>query len=141
LHGQYLPANSAGHVNAFISNGGSNIRIEGNTLYCSVESTSVQGGCTADASLFGDFDAISDIKISGNLFKANSAGAGYCLQAGLAPSKPYPVPTSVVITDNIFERGDNGKCGIYGPVTGFAYMGQGNIWSNNTWVDGEPVTP
>jgi hypothetical protein len=109
LHNQYLPRSSAGHVNAFISNGGSRFVLRHNTLHCTPEPTA-SGGCTADASLFGDFGPISDATIDNNLFKARSTGASYCLDAGYNPAKPYGSnPTGVVVTDNVFERGTNNR--------------------------------
>jgi hypothetical protein len=141
LHGQYIGAGSPGHVNAFISNGGSNFKLIHNTLHCTVQPTSVQGGCTADASLFGDFGPIANAVFDRNLFKANSTGAGYCLQAGYNPSKAYPNPTGVVVTNNVFERGGNNKCGIYGPVTAFLKTAPGAGWSNNTFADGAVINP
>ncbi len=142
LHDQFIPAGSSGHVNAFISNGGSGFTLRHNTLYCSVQPTSADGGCTADMSLFGDFAPISDVTIVGNLFRANTTGASYCLHAGYNPSKPYGSnPTGVVVKNNVFERGSNNKCGIYGPVTSFYSSGSGNTWSGNTWNDGGTVPP
>jgi len=140
LHGQYLPRTSAGHVNAFISNGGNGFLLRHNTLHCTALPTAT-GGCTADASLFGDFGPISDATFDHNLFKARSDGASYCLDAGYNPSKPYGSnPTGVVVTNNIFERGTNGKCGIYGPFA-FFLKSSTNIWTGNTWSDGTNLRP
>jgi hypothetical protein len=138
LHGQYLPASSNGHVNAFISNGGGNFVLRHNTLHCTAAPTAA-GGCTAQASLFGDFGPIHDVALDGNLFK--SSHAGYCLQAGYNPSKPYGSnPTNVKVTNNVWERGSGGKCGLYGPVT--AYLNSnGNAWSGNKYTDGTPILP
>ena len=141
LHNQYIGAGSTGHVNAFISNGGSGFTLTHNTLHCTVQPTGTGGGCTADASLFGDFGSISNAKFDGNLFKANSTGAGYCLQAGYNPGKSFPNPTGVVITNNVFERGTNGKCGIYGAVTAFKADAPGDVWSGNTFDNGAVIKP
>ena len=141
LHNQYIGAGSTGHVNAFISNGGSGFTLTHNTLHCTVQPTGTGGGCTADASVFGDFGPISNAQFSNNLFKANNTGAGYCLQAGYNPGKAYPNPTGVVVTNNVFERGSNGMCGIYGPVTAFLAGGAGNTWSGNTFDNGAAVNP
>jgi hypothetical protein len=141
LHGQYLPSGSAGHVNAFISNGGSGFVLRHNTLHCTALPTA-SGGCTADLSLFGDFGPISDVTIDRNLFKARSTGASYCLHAGYNPTKPYGSnPTNIDVTGNVFERGTNNKCGIYGPVTSFLASGSGSTWTGNTWDGGGAVTP
>lgn len=141
LHGQYLPAGSSGHVNAFISNGGSDIRLVHNTLLCSVQSTKFRGGCTADASFFGDFSPISKVEVYRNLFKANSTGAGYCLQAGNNADKPFPRATRVIVVSNVFERGSNNRCGIYGPVTSFPSDDAASRWVDNVWIDGTTLLP
>lgn len=136
-HNQYLPSSSAGHVNAFISNGGSGFFLTHNTLHCTVQPTQ-SGGCTADASLFGDFSPISDAHFDKNLFIDRNDGAGYCLQAGWNPGKAYPIPSNVSVTNNVFKKGPNGKCGIYGVYTAY-YSGNGDVFSGNKMDDGTPV--
>lgn len=140
LHDQMQPADG-GHVNAFISNGGSNFTLTHNTLWCTVRPTSVGGGCTADVSFFGDFGPVSRATVSNNLFKARSDGAGYCTQAGWNPGKAYPDSTYMVYRNNTFERGTNGKCGIWGPVTAFNPNATGNVWSGNVFTDGVAIQP
>jgi len=140
LHGQTQPADG-GHVNAFISNGGSNFTLTHSTLACTVTPTGTGGGCTADASIFGDFGPIKNATFDNNLFKANSSGAGYCTQAGYNPGKNYPNSTFVVYRNNVFERGGNNKCGIWGPVTAFNSSAEGNVWTGNAWTDGGAITP
>ena len=140
LHAQTQPAD-VGHVNAFISNGGSGFYLKHNTLHCTVTPTGKGGGCTADASLFGDFGQVNNATFENNLFRANSSGAGFCTQAGYNPGKNYPNSTNIVYRGNVFERGSNGKCGIYGPVTAFNPSASGNVWSGNVWTDGASVNP
>jgi hypothetical protein len=138
LHDQYLPSGSSGHVNAFISNGGGPFTLRHNTLHCTAAPTAA-GGCSAQASLFGDFGQIHDVALDGNLFK--SSHAGYCLHAGYHPSKPYGSnPTNVKVTNNTFERGSTGKCGLYGPVTAFLNA-NGNTFTGNRYTDGTAITP
>ena len=142
LHDQYNPAGQSYHNNAFISNGGSNMVIRHNTLHCTPLLNSTDGGCSGDLSLFGDFDPISHVTIDNNLFKANNSSISYCLYAGWNPGKPYgDNPTYVQVTNNVFERGANSKCGVYGPVTSYKATGTGNTWSNNTWDQGGAVSP
>ncbi len=45
------------------------------------------------------------------------------------------------VTNNVFERGANRKCGVYGPVTSFDRNAAGNAWSGNVWDSGEAVNP
>lgn len=141
LHGQYVPPNGAQHLNAFISNGGSHIKLIHNTLSCDAHITSNDGGCTADASIFGDFSANSDFTFDQNLFVA-STELSYCAYGGYSPGKPYGTQVSrIVFTNNVFQRGTNGKCGLFGPVTSFKPDLPGNVWNNNVWDDGTLLTP
>ncbi|HLT61182.1 MAG TPA: hypothetical protein VK020_08320, partial [Microlunatus sp.] len=91
-----------------------------------------------DVSFFGDFSKISDVTVTGNLFKATPGG--YCGTFGYNEGKPYGTsPTGIVVTDNVFEPGSGGKCGYWGPVTGFS-SGEGNKWSGNRWLDGSAIS-
>lgn len=136
LHDQTQPATDR-HVNAFISNGGSNFTLTHNTMVCTVHNTPQGGGCTAHASLFGDFGPISNATFDGNLFKSG-ANISYCLYAGYEPNKAFPKPSNVTVRNNVFERGPNGKCGFYGAVTSYL-PGNGGSFSSNTWDDGTPL--
>jgi hypothetical protein len=141
LHDQYNPAGQSYHNNAFISNGGSGMLLRDNRLACTPQVNSTDGGCTADVSLFGDFDPISRVRVIHNLFVANSTGISYCMHAGYNPDKPHgDSPTYIVVKDNVFQRGSNDKCGVWGPVTSFQRGGLGNEWSGNRWQgDGNAV--
>lgn len=139
LHGQWNDPNASFHNNAFITNGGSNFTLRHNTLHCDPPVNSNGGGCTADVSLFGDFSQVSNVLVEHNLLKANNSSISYCAYGGHSPSKPYPNATGVQYRDNVFERGPNGKCGAYGPVTAFDPNAAGNVWTGNIWEDGAPV--
>jgi hypothetical protein len=141
LHAQYNATGQSYHTNAFISNGGSNITITHNTLHCDSILNSTDGGCTGDVTLLGDFANITNALVQKNLLRANNSSISYCARGGYSPSKPYPLATYVRYLDNIFERGANNKCGVYGPVTGFQTTATGNVWSGNKWTDGALVQP
>ena len=141
LHGQYNPDGRAFHTNAFITNGGADMLVRHNTLHCDSILNSTNGGCTADVSLFGDFDPVERVTIENNLLKANDSSISYCAYGGYQPSKPYPVSTYIVYRGNTFERGPNGRCGVYGPVTSWLASAAGNEWSGNVFDDGTPVNP
>lgn len=141
LHGQYLPPDGEWHLNAFISNGGHDMTLIHNTLACDNPGNSVGGGCTADASLFGDFAGNRNIRFERNLFVASSEFS-YCTYAGYQENKKYGTEVAnIVYIDNVFQRGRNSKCGGHGPVTGFNSRSPGNVWSGNVWDDGTPVRP
>ena len=141
LHDQFNPPGEAAHNNAFISNGGTDMVVRHNTLHCTAELNPTGGGCTADLSLFGDFEPIGDVRVEDNLFKANASSASYCAYGGNAPGKPYPDATGVVFAGNVFERGANQMCGVYGPITSFDPAASGNEWRDNTWDDGTELVP
>ena len=141
LHDQYNPSGGSYHNNAFISNGGGDMVVRHNTLHCTAILNSTDGGCTADVSLFGDFEPITRVTVDGNLLKANNSSISYCAYGGYSPAKAYKIATYVVFTNNVFERGGNRKCGVYGPVTSFQTSATGNQWSNNKWDDGTTVNP
>jgi len=140
LHGQYLPATAAWHLGGFLSNGGHNIRIRHNYILCEPPANSVGEGCTGDLNLLPDFAVIADVIAEDNFLGANT-GSSYCIYGGDSSTKPYPHANHVVIRNNTFERGTNGKCGMYGPVTGFNSNGTGNIWTGNKWRGGGSVAP
>lgn len=141
LHNQYNPDGGSYHNNAFLSNGGTNMHLSGNTLHCTALLNDTDGGCTSNLTLLGDFDTISYVNATSNLMMANNSSIAYCVVGGYAPSKPYPIAHHVVMQNNVFQRGPNKKCGVYGPVTSFQTSAAGNVWSGNKWADGSIVTP
>jgi hypothetical protein len=57
-------------------------------------------------------------------------------------TKPYGDQASnIVFIDNIFQRGPEGNCGYYFPITDFDSNRPGNQWVNNTWEDGATLPP
>lgn len=135
LHDQSLPAGEERHNNAFLSNGGSDIDLRGNTLHCTPRDNAVGGGCSGDVSLFGDFAPISDVSITGNLFR--STPGGFCLRLGLDSSKKFGRQTTgIIATDNVFERGVSGRCAAFGPLTS---VPSDAVWRSNAWEDGARV--
>ena len=139
LHGQHNPDGGSYHTNAFLTNGGTGMVLRHNTLHCDSILNSTDGGCTADVSLFGDFEPVTDVLVEGNLLKANNSSISYCAYGGYQPSKRYPNSTQIRYLDNTFERGANGKCGVYGPVTSFDSTAAGNVWSGNRFEDGTAI--
>ena len=128
---------SSGHQNGFLSNGGSHYTLEHNSVYC-------VGGCTADITFIPDGN-ISHATVDKNLLVATRY-ASYCLD----PSSDHPakpgVVSGMVLTDNVFQRGANGKCAYYGPVYGWdtpnnspGTDGYGDVWSGNMWDNGQAL--
>jgi hypothetical protein len=140
LHDQRNPMPATPHNNAFISNGGSDMTLRHNTLWCTTTVNANDGGCSADLSLFGDFEAIDDVLVDKNLLMANGSNIPYCTYAGSASGKPFPNATNVRYLDNVFQKGTTGKCGVFGAVTIFDSGGTGNVWTNNKYDDGSTVS-
>jgi hypothetical protein len=136
----------SGRYVAFISNGNGDgpIVLRHNTLHCDVEVNPVDGGCSTELSLFPDFAPIKNVTVDNNLLPA-SPSAGYCASFGWNPGKTHnddPTnATGIKVTGNVFGRGANGKCGLFGPVTSFMENRPGNVWENNTWDNGGIVPP
>jgi hypothetical protein len=120
--------------------------IRHNSLWCSYTGPFINDeiGCSADLTGYPDFAPINHNTVDGNLFVA-AIGAAYCAYGGGTGTKPYSNdPTNAtyqVFTDNVFQRGTNGKCAFYGPITDFITGRTGNVWSGNVWDDGTVVNP
>lgn len=146
LHGQRLPAGANWHLGAFLANddgidpaGRTNAVLVHNTIFCDAAPNGADGGCSGDINLYGDFGPITYVTLDHNLFGANT-GISYCVYGGSSGGKPYSGGAEhIVVINNVFRRGSNGKCGAYGPVTAFDSSRPGNRWENNVWDDGTPV--
>ena len=152
IHGFYLE--QAFHYNAVGSNGDGTgpFIIDHNYLSCGDfwakdPDTDGSAGCSADLGLYGDFSPIANISISRNYFApaaptetyTSNYQPGYCINTNNPQiGKAYPNATNEVVTDNVFARGYDGKCGTYGPVSSWR-SGNGNIWKGNTWDNGMPL--
>lgn len=101
-------------------------------------------GCSADLTGYADFAPIHDNTIRRNLFLA-SITSSFCAYGGASGPKPFsndPLnATNQKFIENVFQRGANGNCGYYGPITDFAVGRTGNVWSGNVWDNGGTVNP
>jgi hypothetical protein len=144
LHGQRLPENVDWHLGGFLANddgsqGSTNATLIHNTIICDAKPNSVDGGCSGNVNMFGDFGPISHVTVQNNLLGAND-GISYCVYGGSSGGKPFSGGAQhVVVVDNVFQRGSNGKCGGHGPVTAFDPSRPGNRWSGNVWEGGGAV--
>lgn len=152
IHGFYLE--QAFHYNAIGSNGddAGPFIVDHNYLSCGdfwAENPDTNGsaGCSSDLGLYGDFGPIANVSISQNYFAPaihtgtfrDNYQPGYCINTNNPQiGKSYPGATNEVVIDNVFARGYNGKCGLFGPVSSWQ-GGNGNVWSGNTWSNGTPL--
>jgi hypothetical protein len=124
-----------------------NSTVTHNTLSCDYTGPFPNGeiGCSADITGYPDFAPIKNNTISNNLLMANPGGLAYCAYGGGTGGKPFSNDptnaTNIVYRDNVFQKGANGKCGEWGPITDFIPGRTGNVWSGNVWDDGTSVPP
>ena len=138
LHGQYTDLEGRDHESGIRM--GSNSIIRNNTISCDAEAVPPNGGCSAGLTGYGDFGIVQNNIIDGNLFMADSGG--YCAYGGSTKGKPFSEGVNNIrFTNNVWQRGQSGQCGIYGPITAFDPAAPGNVWVNNMWDDGTPVGP
>ena len=98
----------------------------------------VGGGCTSDVAFMPDFGPIKDYTLDNNLLPA-SASSSYCLYAGYVVGKPHAEQVqNVIVTNNVFQRGQSGMCGVYGVADSYR-DGNGNVWQNNRFDDGAVI--
>jgi hypothetical protein len=141
------------HYNAFGGNGTNAFTIDHNYASCGDwekrSNPAADAGCSAVIGFYGDFAPIQNISITRNFLASTfsmsgdepSRQAGYCINPGYYPGKPYPAPSNMTITDNVFARGVTGKCGVYGPSNSLNARGatNGNVWERNRYEDGVAI--
>jgi hypothetical protein len=146
FHGTNLWPDASNGMHASAVREEQNLTLRHNSLHCSYTGPFINSeiGCSADLTGYPDFAPIKNNTVDGNLFVA-SPGSGFCAYGGATSGKPHSSdPTNAThqrFTNNVFQRGNNGRCGSYGPVTAFNVNGTGNVWSGNVWDDGTKVAP
>src|SRR5262249_41295318 len=71
IHGQYQHPDVDTHLGGFLSNGGINISLIHNSIFCDARVNNVGGGCTGDINFIPNFAAINGALIQHNLLGAN----------------------------------------------------------------------
>lgn len=138
VHGQFRDDSGVYHESGIRMGAGSTI--VGNTIVCDAPDVPPDAGCSAGLTGYGDFAAVRDVLVQGNLFPPSTGGA--CAYGGSSGGKPFSALTaSVRFIDNVFVKGRTGKCGAYAPVLDFNRSAPGNVWSGNVWQDGGEVRP
>lgn len=152
VHGMQLGGSY--HYNAFGGNGTNDFRILHNYASCgdwsSVSNPDGDAGCSAVIGFYGDYAPIQNITIDKNYLASTfdmsaarvNTQAGYCLNPGYYPGKPYPDTHNLTVTNNVFARGGSGKCGVFGPTNSLNGVGapNGNIWQGNRYSDGTAIS-
>jgi hypothetical protein len=153
-----LVVQGAFHMNAVGSNGtgaGNRLTVEHNYLSCGWDQAAVlagtngSAGCTSDLAMLPDFDPVTLTAEYNYFAPAQTTGAyaqyqpSYCLYPGQGSQKPYGTIDDY-IAYNVFARGPNGQCGVYGPIYGWDNTGKdsGNVWGpGNMWDNGVALNP
>ncbi|GAB3816807.1 hypothetical protein GCM10028820_16690 [Tessaracoccus terricola] len=119
---------------------GMNTTLRFNTIICEGARVPPAAGCSAALTGYGDFSPIANNLIEGNLFRSGTAS--FCAFGGSSRNKPYSDDArDVRFINNVFERDENGSCGIHAPIEAFDSNAPGNVWEGNVWDDGEPLAP
>jgi hypothetical protein len=114
--------------------------IRHNTIACDAPTVG-DAGCSAPLTGYGDFQPVINNLIDNNLFKATPSG-GFCAYGGSSQGKAYSNDAhDIRFTNNVFEHGPTGNCGIWSPVTDFDASRPGNVFTGNRWTDGAAIKP
>lgn len=146
-HDPYYFVDQDAHQSAFATTGnttGALMSVEHSTLWCNLTTVSpLGGGCTGNLALQPNFGPIENVIVNNNLMPVTTTGS-YCLTGGYASSgySSYaPLANHITITNNVFGKGGNGKCGVYGTSGSWNPSGTGNVWTGNKYTDGTTVAP
>jgi len=138
VHGQMSDETGVSHESGIRMGAGSTI--VGNTITCDAPDIPPDAGCSAGLTGYGDFAAVRDVLVQGNLFLATTGGT--CAYGGSSRGKPFSGQArDIRFIDNVFQRGETGNCGVWAPIMDFSTTAPGNVWSGNIWQDGAPVRP
>lgn len=91
---------------------GESATIVHNSITCDAPDVEPDGGCSADLTGYGDFAPVRNNLIENNFFKATTGG--FCAYGGSSGGKPYSADAANIrFINNLFEKGDGGKCGFW----------------------------
>lgn len=138
IHAQGTDPTGNAHQSGIRMGAGSVIRHT--TFTCDAPASPPAGGCSAALTGYGDFAVVERNTIDNNLILEGTGG--YCAYGGSSTGKPYSAGVNnVKFTNNIWQRGESGVCGIWGPIVSFDRNAPGNVWTNNVFDDGKAITP
>ena len=136
LHAQSGDPGGEAHLSAVRM--GQNTSILINTIVCEADRIPPASGCSAALTGYGDFAPVVNNLIEGNLFQSGTAS--FCAFGGSTKDKPFSGDAANIrFIGNVFQRNEDGTCGIHGPIVAFDPEAPGNVWEGNVWDDGEPV--
>jgi hypothetical protein len=146
IHGQNLWPDDPAHPHASAVRQEHYADLQHTTLACDYKGPfNADIGCSANQSGYPDFTYIWHNTFNQNLFVEGNGASSFCAYGGGTAGKPSSGDarnaTYQVYTNNVFQRGANGKCGDDGPITDFITNRTGNTWTGNVWDNGGTVKP
>lgn len=119
---------------------GQNTTLRSNAIICEGTRIAPASGCSAALTGYGDFAPVQNNLIEGNRFVGSNAS--FCAFGGSSGEKDFSDQArNIRFINNVFVRGETGKCGNLAPIEAFDSDAPGNVWDGNTWDDGEPLPP
>jgi hypothetical protein len=129
------PNPGSNHIENVYVGGGANLSFVGNKMISNQISIGGNtGGVSASLAIYNEdyepLPSLKNIKIIDNYFESEG---GYALLCGAYIVKGGAYPTEMEVKGNIFGRGLQRYCAVYGPAWAFNDAGAGNSWSDNSW--------
>jgi len=126
---------SGAHIeNIYVAGGANQTYIRNKLVSNAVSLSGSSGSISASLAIYNEswatFPELNHIVIENNYLESDG---GYALYGGACLGKGAPFAKNTVVRGNVFGRGIQRNCGVYGPVTAFDPAQSGNLWINNTW--------
>ena len=126
---------SGAHIeNIYVAGGANQTYIRNRLISNAVSLSGGSGSISASLAIYNEswatFPELNYIVIENNYLESDG---GYALYGGACVGKGAPYAKNTVVRGNVFGRGIQRNCGVYGPVTAFDPAQSGNLWINNTW--------
>ena len=132
----YLPSRPTWHLGGFLSVGGRTSTLRHNFIVCDqpveLRSATAARGTSTSSRLRADQRRADRAQPA----RSRTSGSATARTAARSRRQQPPNAFNVVYRDNVFQRGSNGKCAAFGPVTDFRLANTGNQWIEQRWDDG-----
>ncbi len=127
---------SGAHIeNIYVAGGANQTYVRNKLISNRVPINGGTAGISASLAIYNEgwapFPDLDHILVENNYFESDG---GYAIYGGACVSKlPKPYAKNTVVRGNIFGRGIQRRCGVYGTSTAFDPAQPGNLWEGNTW--------
>ncbi len=140
LHEQATDPEGIMHVSGIRQGNGGLYRH--NSIICEAARGQGAGGaCSGAITGYGDLVVVQNNLIERNLILAGTSSI--CVYGGSGNGRIYAdQANNIRFLENVFGKGESGRCGIYALVAAWRPDLPGNIWAGNTYLeDGSPAIP